>query len=185
MVRFTTLSGLNAHVAKTRYPQLLIISARARMEGVEQCNEGGAEASLESNCEKITEYSMKAMRKYLEEQNAELRWEISELEHKFNLLEEKIKRFPVFKTKAIQKNVEAYSKKMKVIDVDFLRDTLSDLIHHITVNNEMVKIALSLHRLLDGNEPMLATIIEKRDNVAQLINHRKQNLTFDTLEVSL
>ena len=46
MVRFTTLTGLNAHVAKTRYPQLLIISARARMEGVEECNEGGAEASL-------------------------------------------------------------------------------------------------------------------------------------------
>ena len=42
-----------------------------------------------------------------------------------------------------------------------------------------------LYCLLGGNEPILATIIENRDNVAQLINHRKQNLTFDTLEVSL
>ena len=46
MVRFTTLSGLNAHVAKTRYPQLLIISARARMEDVEECNEWGAEPHI-------------------------------------------------------------------------------------------------------------------------------------------
>ena len=46
MVRFTALSEFDAHVAKTHYPRLLIISARARMEGVEECNEGGAEASL-------------------------------------------------------------------------------------------------------------------------------------------
>ena len=40
-------------------------------------------------------------------------------------------------------------------------------------------------RLLGGNEPILATVIEKRDNVAQLINHRKQNLAFASLVVSL
>lgn len=45
MVKFTALSEFDAHVAKTHYPRLLIISARARMEGVEECNEGGAEAS--------------------------------------------------------------------------------------------------------------------------------------------
>lgn len=41
MVRFTTISEFDAHVAKTHYPRLLIISARARMEGVEECNQGG------------------------------------------------------------------------------------------------------------------------------------------------
>ena len=46
MVRFTALTEFDAHVAKTHYPRLLIISARAKMEGVEECNEGGAEASL-------------------------------------------------------------------------------------------------------------------------------------------
>ena len=46
MVRFTALSEFDAHVAKTHYPRLLIISARARMEGIEECNQGGAEASL-------------------------------------------------------------------------------------------------------------------------------------------
>ena len=46
MVRFTALTEFDVHVAKTQYPRLLIISARARMEGVEECNEGGAEASL-------------------------------------------------------------------------------------------------------------------------------------------
>lgn len=46
MVRFTALSEFDAHVAKTHYPRLLIISARARMEGVEECNQGGSEASL-------------------------------------------------------------------------------------------------------------------------------------------
>ena len=46
MVRFTALTEFDAHVAKTHYPRLLIISARARMEGVEDCNEGGAEAVL-------------------------------------------------------------------------------------------------------------------------------------------
>ena len=32
---------------------------------------------------------------------------------------------------------------------------------------------------------MLATIIENRDNVAQLINHRNQNLEFGSLVVGL
>ena len=143
------------------------------------------EETIENNYEKITLDSMKSMRKYLEEENAELRWEISELEHRLNLVEEKIKRLPVFKTRAITKNVEAYIAKLKSSDVSLLQHTLSDLIHHITIDNDTVKTTLSLHRLLGGNEPMLATVIEKRDNIAQLVNHRKQNLTFDTLEVSL
>ena len=42
-----------------------------------------------------------------------------------------------------------------------------------------------LYCLLGGNEPILATVIEKRDNVTQLINHRKQNLLFASLAVSL
>ena len=46
MVRFTALTEFDVHVAKTQYPRLLIISARARMEGVEECNEGGAQAVL-------------------------------------------------------------------------------------------------------------------------------------------
>ena len=46
MVRFTALTEFDAHVAKTHYPRLLIISARARMEDVEECNVGGSEASL-------------------------------------------------------------------------------------------------------------------------------------------
>ena len=46
MVRFTTISEFDAHVGNTSYPRLLIISARARMEDVEECNVGGAKASL-------------------------------------------------------------------------------------------------------------------------------------------
>ena len=46
MVRFTTISEFDAHVGNTPYPRLLIISARARMEDVEECNEGGAQAVL-------------------------------------------------------------------------------------------------------------------------------------------
>lgn len=46
MTRFTSLSEFDSHVAEVPYPRLLIISARARMEDVEECNKGGAEASL-------------------------------------------------------------------------------------------------------------------------------------------
>ena len=46
MVRFTTLAEFDAHIANPPYPHLLTISARARMKTVEECNEGGAEASL-------------------------------------------------------------------------------------------------------------------------------------------
>ena len=60
-----------------------------------------------------------------------------------------------------------------------------DLIHHIVIDNETVKITFNLHRLLGGNEQILATVIENRDNVAQLINHRKQNLEFGSLVVGL
>ena len=46
MVRFTALAEFDVHVAKTQYPRLLIISARARMEGVEECNEWGTEGQV-------------------------------------------------------------------------------------------------------------------------------------------
>ena len=143
------------------------------------------EEIVESNYRKFDQDSMKSLRKYLEEQNAELRWEISELDHKMNLLEDRMMRFPTFKEKAIRKSVETYIERLKVSDMNLLRNALSDLIHHIVIDNERVKITLCLHRLLGGNEPILATVIEKRDNVAQLINHRKQNLAFASLVVSL
>ena len=143
------------------------------------------EEMVESNYRKFDQDSMKSLRKYLEEQNAELRWEISELDHKMNLLEDRMMRFPAFKEKVIRKSVETYVERLKVSDMNLLRNELSDLIHHIVIDNETVRITLCLHRLLNGNEPILATIIEKRDNVAQLINHRKQNLVFASLVVSL
>lgn len=143
------------------------------------------EELIEDNCEKITQDDMKAMRKYLEEENAELRWEMSELEHEMSLYEEKIKHLPTFKTKAIQKNVEAYLERLKITDTNLLRATLSELINSIVIDNDTVRITLSLHRLLGGNEPILATIIEQRNNVAQLVNHRRQNFAFSSLAVSL
>ena len=143
------------------------------------------EEMIESNYEKITQDSMKSMRKYLEEENAELRWEISELEHKQTLVEEKVKRLPELKKRVIQKNVEAYVAKLKNSDTSLLREVLLELIHNIVIDNDTVKTTISLQRLLGGNEPILATVIEKRDNVAQLINHRKQNLAFASLVVSL
>ena len=143
------------------------------------------EEMIESNYEKITQDSMKSMRKYLEEENAELRWEISELEHKQTLVEEKVKRLPELKKRVIQKNVEAYVAKLKNSDTSLLREVLLELIHNIVIDNDTVKTTISLQRLLGGNEPILATVIEKRDNVAQLVNHRKQNLEFGSLVVRL
>ena len=46
MKRFKTLSEFDAHVGENSYPKLLVISARARMKMVEECNEGGAQAVL-------------------------------------------------------------------------------------------------------------------------------------------
>lgn len=156
---------------------------RERDDIVEKTSE--LEEILESNIRKSEQEGMKAMRKYLEEQNSEIRWEISELDHKMNLTEDKIVRFPEFKEKTIKKNVEVYTERLKVRDATLLRDALSDLIHHIVIDNETVKITFNLHRLLGGNEQILATVIEKRDNVAQLVNHRKQNLEFGSLVVGL
>ena len=114
-----------------------------------------------------------------------MRWEISELEHKQTLVEEKVKRLPELKKRVIQKNVEAYVAKLKNSDTSLLREVLLELIHNIVIDNDTVKTTISLQRLLGGNEPILATVIEKRDNVAQLVNHRRQRLTFTSLEISL
>jgi hypothetical protein len=46
MKRFTTVKDFDTHVTERSYPRLLVISARARMELIEECNEGGAQASL-------------------------------------------------------------------------------------------------------------------------------------------
>ena len=143
------------------------------------------EEIVKSNCGKITEDNMKTMRKYLEEQNAELRWEISELSHKLSLVEEQISHYPPLRKMVISKNILAYKKLLQSTDKNELRNVLFELVHHIVMDNENVSITFNFHRLLSGHEPILATVIEKRQNIAQLIHHRCQKLTFSELHIRI
>ncbi len=62
----------------------------------------------------------------------------------------------------------------------------SDLLHDIIcLSNNLVNITFNFHRLLSGHEPILATVIEKRQNIAQLIHHRCQKLTFSELHIRI
>ena len=67
-----------------------------------------------------------------------MRWEISELEHKQTLVEEKVKRLPELKKRVIQKNVEAYVAKLKNSDTSLLREVLLELIHNIVIDNSFL-----------------------------------------------
>ena len=126
---------------------------------------------------------MKSFRKYIAEQNCQILWEISELQHKQTMVEERQALFPEFKGKRIAKNVKNYIERLNAKSKDELRKAICELIHVIIIDNDKIEITINLHRLLGGTEPMHATIIEKRDYIARPENHYRQTFAFSELSV--
>ena len=140
---------------------------------------------IQDNLRQMAEDSMKTMRKYLSDRNCELNWEIGKLEQAKIILEERLDNYPEFSYKKVSGQVSMYLNQLRSNDSGVLKKLYSDLIRKVILTNDVVKVVLNLHRLLDSYEPINATIIEKRDNVAQLVHHRRINLDFHNLTVQI
>ena len=141
-------------------------------------------AFIKENEERAEQDEMKAFRKYIAEQNCQIMWETNELQHKQLLIEERLSLFPEFKEKQISQNVKNYTERLKAKSKDNLRKTLCELLHIIVIDNDKIELTINLHRLLNGVEPMRATIIENRDAIARMWCHYRQIFAFPILSLN-
>ena len=136
------------------------------------------ERLINENCLKETEEEMKTLRKYLEQENHQIRWEANELTRQAELLNERISMYPAFKPKRIMRMADTYLQRLTSTDEQVLRATYREIIHHITMDNNEIRITFNLQRLLDGFEPIPATVIEVRNHIAHPNKHDRQSLEF-------
>ena len=143
------------------------------------------ESQIKENLIKVTEEDMKALRKYIEQENHQMRWEVNELTRKAQLQNERISMYPAFKPKRIMKMAESYLQRLKSTDDKELQETYREIIHLITMDNNEIRITFNLQRLLDGIEPVHATVIEVRNYIAHPNKHDLQALEFSELKVQI
>ena len=143
------------------------------------------EQIIKENELKALQEEMKSFSKYIEEENSKISWEIGELKHKQDLIKERIRTFPEFKPKKITQKAKAYVERLQSEIIEEKKEAIGELVRIITMDNDNIKITINLQRLLDGIEPILITIIEKRDYIARKENHSRQTLTFTQLSVQL
>ena len=150
---------------------------------VEQIKE--KESKVQDNLIRATEEDMKALRKYIEQDNHQKRWEINELMYKAQLVNERISMYPAFKPKQVIKLMDSYLQRLKSTDDSELKETYRELIHLITMDNGEIRITLNLQRFLDAIEPIHATVIEVRNHIAHPTKHKLQRLEFSELTVQI
>ena len=143
------------------------------------------EQIIKENELKALQEEMKSFSKYIAEENSKISWEIGELKHKQDLIKERIRTFPEFKPKKITQKAKAYVERLQSEIIEEKKEAIGELVRIITMDNDNIKITVNLQRLLDGIEPILITIIEKRDYIARKENHSRQTLTFTQLSVQL
>ena len=93
--------------------------------------------------------------------------------------------YPAFKPKQVMKLMDSYLQRLKSTDDSELKETYRELIHLITMDNNEIRITFNLQRLLDGFEPVPATVIEVRNYIAHPNKHDRQSLEFCELKVQI
>lgn len=138
---------------------------------------------IEETNERISANGVKSIKKYLEEEIAGLQWQLTEVEHKKAVLNEKQYEFPLFSAKTIKSKVKEYRKRMKDRAFNDLQTVYNELLETIIIDNEKVEIQLKTQVLLNSYVPMVVSIFEKRDNVARPENHRNITRSFSLLSI--
>ncbi|MBE7100485.1 MAG: recombinase family protein [Clostridiales bacterium] len=110
--------------------------------------------------------------------------ELKELEFKKKLLLEKIEQFPAFDRKLIKSKAKEYRGRLKNTGQE-LRAVWIELIRQIRIDNENIRVIVNLHKLLNSEQPITATILEKRDNIALQKCWKNLALTFPELTVEV
>ena len=83
------------------------------------------------------------------------------------------------------KMAESYLQRLKSTDDKELQETYREIIHLVSMDNNEIRITFNLQRLLDGIEPVHATVIEVRNYIAHPNKHDLQALEFSELKVQI
>ena len=127
----------------------------------------------------------KSLKVYSSEIIASKERELKELEFKKKLILEKMQYFPKFNAKLIKRNMRTYRERMRNNKDVELRGVWIEIIRQIRIDNENIRVIVNLHKLLDSEQPITATILEKRDNVALQKCWKNLALTFPKLTVEV
>lgn len=126
----------------------------------------------------------KSLKVYSAEIIASKERELKELEFKKKLILEKIEHFPAFDRKLIKSKAQEYRGRLKNKGAE-LRQVWIELIRQIRADNDNVRIIVNLHKLLNSEQPIMATILEKRDNIVLQNGWKNLALTFSELTVEV
>ena len=143
------------------------------------------ETKIKENCLKETQEEMKSLRAYLAEENCAMRWEVNELTRSAQLLSERISMYPSFNVQRVTKMANSYRDRITTENGKALQATYREIIRLITMDNGEIRITFNLQRLLNGIEPIPATVIETRNYIARPNEHKHQTFEFGELRVQL
>jgi hypothetical protein len=140
--------------------------------------------AIEAANQALQEEVYKSLKVYSSEVIASREMELRELEFKKRLLEEKLQYFPSFDSKIVAKQARYYRNKLENAAENH-REIFISLLRQVLIDNENIRITLNLHKLLNSEFPILATILEKRDAIALQRHWREQAMTFSELTVEI
>ena len=169
-----------ANSIKKRGQKFLRKFSRASIKAGEEGKE-----HIKENLIKEAQEDKKSLRKYLMDETYQARWEVNDITRKAQLLNERISMYPAFKPKRIMRMADTYLQRLTSTDEKVLRETYREIIHLITMDNNEIRITFNLQRLLDGIEPIPATVIETRNYIARPNEHKHQTFEFGELRVQL
>ena len=140
-------------------------------------------AYIQSSIERLKADEAKPIQKYIEDEIASLKWQTQEEEHKLQMLSEQMALFPKYSLKAIKRNVNSIKKDMVLRNFADLQKVYNKLIDTVIIDNDNIEVRFKMQVLLDSFEPILVSIIEKRDYIARPENHHRINYLFSQLAV--
>ena len=140
---------------------------------------------IDETAASMQEEVYKSLKVYSSEVIASKERELKELEFKKKLIQEKMLYFPKFNAQLIKRNARAYRERMRNSKGAELRGVWIEIIRQIRIDNENIRVIVNLHKLLNSEQPITATILEKRDNVALQKGWENLALTFPELTVEV
>ena len=143
------------------------------------------ENKIQSMAKDLMLDSSKHLQQYISERIDGVVLDNKNLQFNIELIEKEIENFPEFKPLLIKKNAKLFSDIIKRRQFEPMQELFKKLISIIRIDNSTVEVTFNFQTLLGTYQPLHATVIEQRDNIARPENFGKQALTFSMLTVRL
>lgn len=148
-----------------------------------EINEG--EGKIQSMAKDLMLDTSKHLQQYISESIDRVVIVNKNLQYNVGVIEKELANFPEFNPLIIKRNAREYADKLKNRDFRSLQDIFRQLFYVIHIGKNTVETTLNFQPLLGTYQPLHATIIEQRDNIARHENFGKQTLKFSELTVRL